>query len=42
MGRFAGTFLGDNYFVYECTELPTSAASASRYTVECQSLGYIR
>jgi hypothetical protein len=28
--------------VYECTELPTSTACASRYTVECQSLGYIR
>jgi hypothetical protein len=24
MGQFAGTFLGDNYYVYECTELPTS------------------
>eukprot|EP01047_Picozoa_sp_COSAG01_P081593 COSAG01_NODE_16326_length_1245_cov_131.439791_1_plen_123_part_00 len=34
--------LGDNYYVYECTELPTSTASASRYTVECQSLEYIR
>ena len=34
--------MGDQYYVYQCSELPTAAAASSRYEVENHSLEYIR